>query len=61
MRFLFLHNLYPIKTLQFQIKEVLALISNQSELHCPDFKSAQCPPDLDGRKGLISNEALELL
>lgn len=41
MRFLFLHNLYPIKTLQFQIKEVLALISNQSELHCPDFKSAQ--------------------
>lgn len=36
----------------------LASISNRSELHCPDSKSAQCAPDLDSRKGLISNEAL---
>jgi len=36
----------------------LASISNRSELHCPDSKSEQCPPDLDGCKGLISNEAL---
>lgn len=37
----------------------LASISNRRELHCPDFKSTQCPPDLDGRKGLISNETLK--
>lgn len=36
----------------------LASISNRSELHCPDFKSAQWPPDLDSRKGLISDETL---
>ena len=36
----------------------LASISNRSELHCPDSKSEQWSPDLDGCKGLISNETL---
>ncbi len=35
-----------------------ASISNRSELHCSDFKSTQCPPDLGSRKSLISDEAL---
>lgn len=38
----------------------LASISNRSELHCPDSKSEQWPPNLDSRKGLISDEALKL-
>lgn len=24
-----------------------------SALHCSDFKSTQCPPDLDSHKGII--------
>lgn len=37
----------------FAYQQQLASISNRNELHCSDFKSTQCPPDLDGRKGLI--------
>lgn len=43
----------------FACQQQLISISNRGELHCLDFKSTQCPPDLDGRKGLISDETLK--
>ena len=44
----------------FACQQQLISISNRGELHCSDFKSTQCPPDLDSHKGLISDEALKL-